>query len=167
LAAKHRLTDHEFRVFRRFHLELADRQTVCREFGLGNSASEFFSKVYRIEAKLGRIFATLQPYSLLPWEYFTPGTGRWKPKPAHQEVHRPCGPRCWPNPRRNSTVKRAPVPVAAQQPAVVTVEAPQAPQPGVAHPCGYAAHYSVDAVSRFSGRYHGPPGRCAGHPPLV
>lgn len=58
-----------FRVFRYYFLLGADWKLCCRQLGMDRG--NFFHAVYRIEQKLGRVFAELDPYGLDPVdEYF-------------------------------------------------------------------------------------------------
>jgi len=64
LVAKRTLDRDEHRVFR-FHFLLgADWKLCCRQLPMDRGT--FFHCVYRIEKKLGRIFAELKPYPLYP-----------------------------------------------------------------------------------------------------
>jgi hypothetical protein len=69
LVSRRTLTDSEYRIFR-FHFVLgADWKLCCRQLGVDRGT--FFHMVYRIEQRLGRAFAELEPYSLYPVdEYF-------------------------------------------------------------------------------------------------
>lgn len=70
LVAKRSLTEEEHKLFR-FHFLLgADWRLCCRKLGI--EKGNFFHAVYRIQQKLGRVFADLQPYALYPLrDYFT------------------------------------------------------------------------------------------------
>lgn len=72
LVARRTLDDAEYRLFR-FHFLLgADWKLCCRR--LHTDRGNFFHDLYRIERKLGRTFAELQPYPLYPvGDYFTKG----------------------------------------------------------------------------------------------
>jgi len=64
LVAKRTLDRDEHRVFR-FHFLLgADWKLCCRQLPMDRGT--FFHCVYRIEKKLGRIFAELKPYPFYP-----------------------------------------------------------------------------------------------------
>lgn len=69
LVSRRTLTAEEHRIFR-FHFLLgADWRLCCRRLGMDRG--NFFHAVYRIQAKLGRVFRELQPYGLYPLdEYF-------------------------------------------------------------------------------------------------
>jgi hypothetical protein len=69
LVSRRVLNDFEHKVFR-FHFLLgADWRLCSRQLGMDRGT--FFHSVYRIEHKLGRIFAELEPYALFPLdEYF-------------------------------------------------------------------------------------------------
>lgn len=69
LVSKRTLDPLEYKVFR-FHFLLgADWKLCCRQLKMDRG--NFFHTIYRIEQKLGRIFAELKPYPLYPLnEYF-------------------------------------------------------------------------------------------------
>lgn len=69
LVSKRVLDAAEYQVFR-FHFLLgADWKLCCRRLNMDRGS--FFHMVYRIEQKLGRAFAELEPYPLFPLnEYF-------------------------------------------------------------------------------------------------
>ncbi len=76
LVSRRALDDGEYRLFR-FHFLLgADWNLCCRRLSMDRGL--FFHSVYRIEQKLGRILAELEPFPLFPVdEYFSrphPGT---------------------------------------------------------------------------------------------
>jgi hypothetical protein len=69
LVSRRALDDFEHRIFRYHHLLGADWRLCCRQLHMDRG--DFFHAVYRIEQKLGRVFAELEPYSLYPLrEYF-------------------------------------------------------------------------------------------------
>jgi hypothetical protein len=69
LVSRRTLDDAEHRVFRFYFLLGADWRLSCRRLGMDRG--NFFHTVYRIQQKLGRTFAQLEPYSLYPLgEYF-------------------------------------------------------------------------------------------------
>src|SRR5579885_2978085 len=69
LVSKRNLDDFEYKVFRFPFLLGADWKLCCRQMKIDRGT--FFHTVYRIEERLGRIFATLRPYALYPLdEYF-------------------------------------------------------------------------------------------------
>jgi hypothetical protein len=69
LIAKRILDEEEHKIFR-FHFLLgADWRLCCRQLKMDRG--NFFHAVYRIQQKLGKTFAELEPYSLYPVdEYF-------------------------------------------------------------------------------------------------
>jgi hypothetical protein len=69
LVSRRVLDDYEHRIFR-FHFVLgADWKLCCRQLQMDRGT--FFHAVYRIEQRLGRVFAELEPYALYPLsEYF-------------------------------------------------------------------------------------------------
>ena len=70
LVSRRLLSGREYDVFR-FHFLLgADWRLCCRRMGLDRG--NFFHMVYRIQQRLGRAFAEMQPYPLYPLdEYFS------------------------------------------------------------------------------------------------
>lgn len=86
LIAKRVLDEQQFRLFT-FHFLLgADFKLCCRKLGMDRGT--FFHETYRIEQKLGRAFAEIQPYSLFPTDaYFASTPGRTaKEIPAETEL---------------------------------------------------------------------------------
>ncbi len=69
LVARRILDPEEHRIFR-FHFLLgANWRLCCRQLGIDRG--NFFHMIYRIEQKLGRAYASVQPYPLYPVnEYF-------------------------------------------------------------------------------------------------
>ena len=69
LISRRTLTDQEHTVFR-YHFVLgADWRLCCRYLSVDRG--EFFHDIYRIQKKLGRAFAEIEPYALYPLrEYF-------------------------------------------------------------------------------------------------
>jgi hypothetical protein len=69
LVSRRHLGPSEYQLFRYHFLLGADWKLCCRRLKLERGV--FFHSVYRIEHRLGRVFATLQPYPLYPVnEYF-------------------------------------------------------------------------------------------------
>ncbi len=69
LVSRRALDDAEHRIFRFYFLLGADWKLSCRRLGMDRG--NFFHAVYRIQQRLGRTFAELEPYSLYPLdEYF-------------------------------------------------------------------------------------------------
>jgi hypothetical protein len=69
LVSRRVLGDYEHKIFR-FHFLLgADWRLCCRQLKMDRGS--FFHSIYRIEQRLGRAFAELEPYALYPpREYF-------------------------------------------------------------------------------------------------
>jgi hypothetical protein len=69
LVAKRTLNEDDHRIFR-FHFLLgADWKLCCQRLGMERGA--FYHQVYRIQERLGRMYAELEPYALFPVdEYF-------------------------------------------------------------------------------------------------
>lgn len=74
LVSKRYLNSYEYKLFNYHFLLGADWKLCCRQLKL--SRGNFFHAVYRIEEKLGRIFAMLQPYPLYPLGDYFAGTVR-------------------------------------------------------------------------------------------
>jgi hypothetical protein len=70
----------DWHVFDLHVIKEFDFRECCRRLGI--SRAEHFYRLYKIEAKLGAVYATLQPYSLLPREYFGLKHGRVHPCPV-------------------------------------------------------------------------------------
>lgn len=69
LVSRRTLDEFEYRIFRYHHLLGADWRLCCRQLKMDRG--EFFHAVYRVEQKLGKVFAELEPYPLYPLrEYF-------------------------------------------------------------------------------------------------
>ena len=74
LVARRVLDDYDYRIFKYHFLLGADFRLCCRKIGIDRGT--FFHEVYRIEQKLGRAFAEIEPHALFPTDaYFgsTPG----------------------------------------------------------------------------------------------
>ncbi|HJT87698.1 MAG TPA: hypothetical protein VJ732_07570 [Bryobacteraceae bacterium] len=69
LVSRRSLDDFEYKIFR-FHFLLGADAKLCQRY-LRIDRGAFYHQVYRIEQRLGRIYAELQPYALYPVsEYF-------------------------------------------------------------------------------------------------
>ena len=69
LVSRRELDDFHYKIFRYHFLLGADWKLCCRQLHLDRGL--FFHAVYRIQQKLGRVFAELKPYALYPLdEYF-------------------------------------------------------------------------------------------------
>ncbi len=69
LVSRRVLDDFEYQLFRYHFLLEADWKLCCRQLKMDRG--NFFHSIYRIQQKLGRTFAELQPYPLFPLsEYF-------------------------------------------------------------------------------------------------
>jgi len=64
LVSRRVLSEEEYRVFRYHFLLGADWKLCCRQLKMDRG--NFFHAIYRIEQKLGRTFAELEPYPLFP-----------------------------------------------------------------------------------------------------
>jgi hypothetical protein len=77
LVSRRELDTVEFRVFRYHFLLGANWRLCCRQLGMDRG--NFFHTVYRIEQKLGRVFAELEPYGLYPVDEYFGGPIRREP----------------------------------------------------------------------------------------
>lgn len=70
LTTKRTLNEEEYRIFRYHHLLGANWKLCCRRLKMDRGL--FFHSIYRIQERLGRVFAEMEPYSLFPPDaYFT------------------------------------------------------------------------------------------------
>jgi hypothetical protein len=77
LVSRRALSEYERRIFR-FHFLLgADWKLCCRQLKMDRGT--FFHAIYKIEEKLGRIFAELKPYALYPLDEYFGVTIRHRP----------------------------------------------------------------------------------------
>lgn len=73
--SRHALDEQEYRIFRYRYLLGADWRLCCRKLGMDRGV--FHHSIYRIEQKLGRVFAEVEPYALYPVdEYLNSSTRR-------------------------------------------------------------------------------------------
>jgi hypothetical protein len=77
LVSKRTLDETEYKVFRYHFLLGANWKLCCRQMNVDRGT--FFHLVYRIEQKLGRTFAELEPYPLYPLSDYFCGTIRRGP----------------------------------------------------------------------------------------
>jgi hypothetical protein len=91
LVSRRHLTPAEWEVFRYHFLLGADSALCVRKLKIDRG--QFFHMVYRIEAKLGKVFRELQPYSLYPLdEYFYGRTENpWRPEDPPEAGKKPAG----------------------------------------------------------------------------
>jgi hypothetical protein len=69
LVSRRTLTEEEYKLFRYHFLLGADWKLCCRQLKMDRGY--YFHTMYRIEQRLGRRFAELEPYALFPLdEYF-------------------------------------------------------------------------------------------------
>ena len=95
LVSRRTLDDFEQRIFR-FHFLLgADSKLCCRQLRLDRGT--FFHTVYKIEQKLGRTFAELEPYALFPLDEYFSGMIRKPPAATARPVAAPSFPSLQPN----------------------------------------------------------------------
>ena len=77
LVSRRVLDDYAHRLFR-FHFVLgADWRLCCRQLHMDRGT--FFHEIYKIEQRLGRVFAELEPYALYPLREYFCGTIRKEP----------------------------------------------------------------------------------------
>jgi hypothetical protein len=74
LVSKRHLEPFEYQIFKYHFLYGADWKLCTRQLKI--ERGRFFHYVYRIEEKLGRVFAALQPYALYPVNEYFAGTIR-------------------------------------------------------------------------------------------
>lgn len=74
LVSQRTLDQFEHRIFRYHFLLGADWKLCCRQLKVDRG--NFFHAVYRIQQKLGRVFAELEPYALYPVDEYFSGTRR-------------------------------------------------------------------------------------------
>ena len=87
LVSRRYLTEDEYKVFKYYFLLGADWRLCCPRLAI--SKGNFYSIVYRIEERLGRIFRELKPYSLYPLdEYFNGRTENQTPSAVTVEDSR-------------------------------------------------------------------------------
>lgn len=102
LVTKRTLTPEEYRLFN-YHLLLgADWKLCCRKLAIDRG--NFFHSLYRIQAKLGKTFRELKPYSLFPLdEYFSTNSLReYEPAPLVYPLRREGMRHRWSIPLRNA-----------------------------------------------------------------
>ena len=86
LVSRRFLDESEYKVFR-FHFLLgANWRLCCRQMKVDRGT--FFHSVYRIEQRLGRAFAQLEPYALYPVSEYFAGLIRREPHPAFDPPRR-------------------------------------------------------------------------------
>ena len=80
LISRRELDHFHYKIFRYHFLLGADWKLCCRQLHLDRGL--FFHAVYRIQQKLGRVFAELQPYALYPLDEYFGGTVHKEYTPA-------------------------------------------------------------------------------------
>lgn len=84
LVSSRTLDGFDHRIFRHHYLLGADWKLCCRELKVDRGC--YFHTIYRIQTRLGRVFAELQPYPLFPLdEYFGNWTQRIDKRPPAAE----------------------------------------------------------------------------------
>jgi hypothetical protein len=74
LVSERNLTEAEYKLFRYHFLLGADWKLCCRFLNMDRG--NFFHEVYRIEQRLGQVFAELEPYPLFPVDEYFGGSVR-------------------------------------------------------------------------------------------
>jgi hypothetical protein len=93
LIARRVLNDEEHTLFRYHFLLGADWRLCCRVLKV--ERGDFFHLIYRVQRKLGRAFAEVEPYALYPLrEYFGGVVGPVAPTPIPITRRKPLKP--WP-----------------------------------------------------------------------
>jgi hypothetical protein len=77
LISRRELDDCDHRIFRYYFLLGADWRLCCRQLQLDRG--DFFHSVYRIQQRLGRAFAEIEPYPLYPVNEYFGGMVRKEP----------------------------------------------------------------------------------------
>ena len=80
LISRRELDAFHYKIFRYHFLLGADWKLCCRQLHMDRGL--FFHAVYRIQQKLGRVFAELQPYALYPLDEYFGGTVNKEYTPA-------------------------------------------------------------------------------------
>jgi len=77
LVTKRTLNEEDYRLFRYFFLLGAIWKLCCKHLPM--ERQHFFHNLYRIEQRLGRVFAELEPYSLYPVDVYFAGRRHCEP----------------------------------------------------------------------------------------
>jgi hypothetical protein len=91
LVSRRELDEADYPIFKYHFLLGADWRLCCRQLRLDRG--NFFHAVYRIEQRLGQVFANLEPYSLYPLDQYFGGMIRrapvrpLPPQPAARTTH--------------------------------------------------------------------------------
>ena len=82
LVSRRVLSESDYRIFR-FHFLLgAEWKLCCQRLGLDRGT--FYHQIYRIQERLGRVFAELQPYALFPLDEYFGGRRRGEAPKAYE-----------------------------------------------------------------------------------
>jgi len=84
LVSRRTLTDAEYQIFRFFYLLGADWKLCCRRLSMDRGL--FFHQLYKIQQKLGKAFAELEPYPLYPVNDYFWGERLGRVVPAQPEL---------------------------------------------------------------------------------
>jgi hypothetical protein len=82
LVSRRALTDAEHHVFRVHFLLGADWKLCCRQLHIDRGT--FFHTIYRIQEKLGRAYAEVEPYALYPLDEYFNSLVRREPETARR-----------------------------------------------------------------------------------
>ena len=88
LVSRRVLEEVEYRIFRYHFLLGADWKLCCQQLRIDRGS--FFHFVYRIEEKLGRAFAEIEPYALFPLDEYFSGIIRRPAASASHPGSSPC-----------------------------------------------------------------------------
>ncbi|MFZ0591896.1 MAG: hypothetical protein WAM39_15635 [Bryobacteraceae bacterium] len=87
LVSRRVLNESDYRIFK-FHFLLgADWKLCCQRLNM--ERGDFYHQVYRIQERLGRVFAELEPYALFPLDEYFGGTRRGEAAKVYQFVATP------------------------------------------------------------------------------
>lgn len=100
LVSRRVLSASDYQIFK-FHFLLgADWKLCCQRLNMDRG--DFYHQVYRIQERLGRVFAELEPYALFPLDEYFGGTRRGNTAKVYQFV---------PTPQKAAKGKQLPFPV--------------------------------------------------------
>jgi hypothetical protein len=86
LVTRRVLTEDEYTLFRFTYLLGADWQLLATRFSL--ERGEYYHTLYRIQEKLGRVFAEVKPYALYPVDEYFCGPVKVRKIPRAKSMHR-------------------------------------------------------------------------------
>lgn len=74
LVSRRVLSESDYRIFKFHFLLSADLKLCCSRLGLDRGS--FYHQVYRIQERVGRVFAEMEPYALFPLDEYFGGNKR-------------------------------------------------------------------------------------------